>query len=134
MALPITILLPTRNSMTLLPEHIENLQPLLPKVEAVIQVDSESSDGTVEFVRERVRHPNFRFLDHPPGLYQSWNFGVQQVQTPYVYVSTVGDTMAPEGLTRLRDAIERLGADVLVSVPRFMGADGKPAEIFWPAH
>lgn len=134
MALPITILLPTRNSMELLPAHVEAMTPLLPLADSVIHVDSESKDGTVEYIRTHVRHQNFQYFDRPPGLYQSWNFGIQQAQSKYIYVSTVGDTLTPDGLQRLHQVSEELKSDVLVSVPRFLHTNGSPANVEWPAH
>jgi len=134
MPLPISLLLPTRDSMRFLPDHIECVKPLLPLVEEVIHVDSRSKDGTVEYVQQNLKHPNYRYFDHPPGLYQSWNFGIQQARSKFLYVSTVGDTMLPQGLQRLHESAERLDADAMVSIPEFKFCDGKPEPIRWPVH
>jgi glycosyltransferase involved in cell wall biosynthesis len=57
------------------------LRSWLDLAQEVVVVDSESSDGTVEFLQSELRHPNLRFLSHPPGLYQSWNFGIRNLNT-----------------------------------------------------
>lgn len=132
--LPITILLPTRNSISLLPEHLRNLAPLLPMAEAVIHVDSQSTDGTVEAVQNGLRHPNYQFFDRPPGLYQSWNFGIGQITSKYFYVSTIGETLEARGLRRLLEVAESFEADAVVSVPRFLSELGEAVEMEWPIH
>ena len=47
--LPISVLVPTRNSMSLLPKHVEAMRAWLDFVEEVVAVDSHSTDGTMEF-------------------------------------------------------------------------------------
>jgi glycosyltransferase involved in cell wall biosynthesis len=134
MALPISILLPTRNSMRFLPEHIRKLAPLISLVEEVVHVDSESRDGAVELIREKIPTEKLRFFAQPPGLYQSWNFGIQQVGSKYVYISTIGDSMQPNGLQRLCEVAEKLDADVVVSIPEFHREKGGRVEQKWPVH
>ena len=131
--LPLSVLLPTRNSMSLLPKHIVSMQPWLQLAQEVVAVDSHSEDGTREFLERELRHPNVRVLSHPPGLYQSWNFGIQQCRGKYVYVSTVGDTITREGIELLASAAEQLAAEVVVSPPR-MVRDDRPEERRWPVH
>ncbi|HEX3988237.1 MAG TPA: glycosyltransferase, partial [Verrucomicrobiae bacterium] len=82
--LPISVLIPTRNCGAFVPGHIESLRPWIDLAEQVIIVDSNSTDGTVELLRAGVSHPNIKFLTHPPGLYQSWNFGIQNTASKYV--------------------------------------------------
>src|SRR5579862_7515073 len=95
---PIGVLLPSRNSMTLLPRHFETMKPWLDDVEEIVVVDSDSDDGTVEFLHRALRGRNVRFLHHSPGLYQSWNHGIEHVTSPYCYISTIGDSITREGL------------------------------------
>lgn len=134
MGLPISILLPTRNSMRFLPAHLDKLEPLLLVVEEVIHVDSESRDGTVELIRERIPAGKLRFFAQPPGLYQSWNFGIQQVRAKYISVSTIGDSMQLAGLDRLCNVGETLAADIVVSPPEFYSEKGTRVEQRWPVH
>lgn len=131
--LPIGVLIPTRNSMAMLPHHVESLLPWLDRVAEVVVVDSESKDGTVDFLKDKLRHPDLRFLNHPPGLYQSWNFGIGQIRSPHFYISTIGDSITGEGLEHLAETAERLQADVVVSKPGFVDEHGHPvAATQWP--
>jgi len=126
------VLLPTRNSRERLPAHIHTLRALLPSVHEIVVVDSESTDGTNELLRAEFKDAPVRFLTHPPGLYESWNFGVNACAAEYVYISTVGDAITWEGLQRLADAAARLKRDVVISPPRLLDARGAEVKKDWP--
>jgi hypothetical protein len=58
-------------------------------------------------------------------LYQSWNFGIQNISAKYVYISTVGDSITREGLEHLFAVAEEFQSDVVISKPRFIDAAGQ---------
>jgi hypothetical protein len=97
-------------------------------------VDSESKDGTFEFLNRELKHPNLHVLTHPPGLYQSWNFGISQCRAKYLYVSTVGETITSGGLQQLFAAAEQFNADVVISPPRMVKMSGEEKKKTWPIH
>jgi hypothetical protein len=132
--LPISVLLPTRNAMALLPGHLESMRAWADLVEEVVAVDSHSTDGTLELLRSEKAPANTRVLTHPPGLYQSWNFGIAQCRAKYLYISTVGDTITRAGLEALFLAAEKFSADVVISPPRMLEVSGKPKVKIWPVH
>ena len=132
--LPISVLVPSRNSMSLLPGHVEAMRAWLDLVEEVVAVDSHSTDGTLEFLQRELKHPQTRVLTHPPGLYQSWNFGLAQCRAKYIYISTVGETITRDGLSELLATAEMLVADVVISPPRMVQMDGRPKDKEWPIH
>jgi hypothetical protein len=98
----------------------------------VVVVDSESRDLTPKLLREGLRHPSVRFLEHPPGLYASWNAGVRALTTEYVYISTVGETITRAGLEQLLRAAEQFAADVVLSKPEFKTPGGESVATRWP--
>jgi hypothetical protein len=130
----LTVLMPALNCAQMLPAHLDAMQPWLDLATEIIVVDSASTDGTVELIRERLKHPGLRILQHPRGLYQSWNFGLQQVQTKYVYISTVGDSITRAGLEHLHRLAEKFGSDVVLSKPRSITHDDQPQDDtgYWP--
>ena len=133
--LPISVLLPTLNSAPLLPAHLDSMRPWVDSAEEIVVVDSASEDGTLDLLKSRLRHPNLRFFEHPRGLYQSWNFGVQQLRAKYAYISTIGDTITAEGLRHLASSAEQLHSDVVISRPEFLRPDGGAvADRHWPIH
>jgi len=133
--LPLGVVLPTRNAAALLPAHLEAMQAWLPHVQELVVVDSESRDGTRDLLRAVLDHPRLRWFDHPPGLYQSWNFGIRQVEAEFCYISTVGETITLEGLRHLCEVMRDLACDVVVSRPEFISQEGRPmSPPRWPVH
>ena len=129
----IGVLIPTRNCASLLPGHIRSLMAWIDLAEEIIVVDSDSRDGTVELLRAGLSHPRVKFLTHPPGLYQSWNFGIQNVSAKYIYVATVGDPIERRGIQHLYDVAETFQSDVVISKPRFISEAGEPLpDDRWP--
>jgi glycosyltransferase involved in cell wall biosynthesis len=118
--------------MAYLPRHLELMKEWLPLVQEVVVVDSESTDGTVEFLKKELRSATARYFQHPPGLYQSWNFGVSQCASKYVYLSTVGDSITPTGLQRLSDTAEGFHCDLVVSPPKIVNEQGRELIKPWP--
>ena len=99
----------------------------------VVVVDSHSHDGTFEYFQKHLRHPGLRLLTHPPGLYESWNFGVRNLTNDFAYIATVGDTITRAGLQHLMGVAEKHGTDVVMSKPTFRRADtGEAEHITWP--
>jgi hypothetical protein len=133
--LPISIILPTRNSMERLPSHLSHHAAVFGRCQEIIHCDSHSTDGTPEFVRRSLIHAGLRQIDHPPGLYQSWNRAILHCTQPFIYISTIGDELAPDGLEKLLAVAEQEDADIVISPPRFVTENGERApDREWPIH
>ena len=131
--LPIGVVIPTKNSMKYLPGHLENLSTWIDLAEQVVVVDSFSTDGSVDYLKKNLPHPQIRFVEHPPGLYASWNFGISQITSEFCYISTVGDSITRSGIEHLVHEASELHCDVLVSRPDFVNEAGQPcAGPEWP--
>ncbi|HWF19528.1 MAG TPA: glycosyltransferase [Verrucomicrobiae bacterium] len=129
----IGVLVPTFNCAGLVANHMESLNSWIDLATEVVVVDSDSTDGTVEQLKKNLRHPNVRFLQHPRGLYQSWNFGIGKLTTEYAYISTVGDSISREGLEHLREIATAHECDVVLSKPRFVDNEGhSQGQTCWP--
>jgi glycosyltransferase involved in cell wall biosynthesis len=121
--------------MAYLPRHVDAIAQWTDLAEQIVVVDSESKDGTPEYIRSHLRHPRLQIFSRPRGLYQAWNFGIAQIQSKYTYVATVGDSATREGIQHLVSVAESLNGDVVISPPEFFDADGKPMlEFCWPVH
>jgi glycosyltransferase involved in cell wall biosynthesis len=122
--------------MALLPIHTEMMGQWIDLIEEVIVVDSDSTDGSVDFLRHNLADSKLRFLNHPPGLYESWNYGIAEVQTRYTYISCVGDGISREGLVHLAEVADELRSDVVISPPAFIHESGKRKKRRrgWPVH
>ena len=132
--LPVSIICPVRNSMADLPAHVKHLSNLSNYVSEVIVVDSQSSDGTSKYLRESLAGHNVLFLDHPPGLYQSWNHAISEATQEYLTVATVGDVLPVESLQRIHQTIKNFNADVVISPPSFLKGDSSKGQNPWPIH
>jgi hypothetical protein len=110
------------------------MQEWLKVVSEVVVVDSYSEDGTVEYLREHLHHPKVVIIEHPRGLYQSWNRGVAELRSKYFFVSTLGDTTTAASIHRMFETAEALRTDVLVGLPTLVDDQGKPNGKRWPLH
>jgi glycosyltransferase involved in cell wall biosynthesis len=109
------------------------MQAWLDLVDEVIVVDSRSTDGTLELIRQELHHPGLRIIERDRGLYASWNEGIAATTGDWVYISTAGDTITRDLLLHLREVGEALSADAVVSPPDFAYEDGRPArDLGWP--
>jgi glycosyltransferase involved in cell wall biosynthesis len=131
--LPIGVLIPTRNCAGLARDHVASLQSWAGMAQERVVVDSDSQDGTVEILKAGLSGLSVKYLTHPPGLYQSWNFGIQNISAKYVYISTVGDSITRGGLEHLFGVAEKFQCDVAMSKPQLISAAGTPARApVWP--
>ena len=132
----VSVVIPTRNAEgPLLENLVEGLNRWVGGVGAVILVDSESTDRTVEYIREALDFSQLQILHRPRGLYASWNFALTQVRTKYAYIATVGDVIAPAGVSQLLRVIERYEGDIAISPPDFRNEFGDLIETAeWPIH
>jgi hypothetical protein len=126
------LVIPTFNSRRYLERHLEGLLPWIDLVQEIVVVDSESTDGSPEFLRDRLPHPNLRVLTRPPGLYASWNYGISQLGTDFFMMSTTGDIISREGVEALLRCAADGERDVVLSKPVFVDLEGRGKDIRWP--
>lgn len=133
--LPISAVLPVYNCRERLERHLRSVVTWAPRVREIIVVDSGSTDGTRELAKEILNPFGATILQHPPGLYQSWNAGIAAATAPWCYISTVEDPMPPEGLSHLLEVAERHGPDIVISPPEMMNEDGSgPSDRLMPGN
>ncbi len=133
--LPIGVVIPALNAREALEEHLAHAQSWLGLVREVVVVDSYSTDGTFEYLQKNLRHPNLRLLRHPRGLYQSWNYGIQQLTSEFTYISTIRDVIQTEGLVHLSQILSEFGTDLVISPPELVDAQGRLiTDESWPVH
>jgi hypothetical protein len=132
--LPVGVVMPVLNARKELPRHLESMEEWLDMVAEVIVVDSHSEDGTMEYLKEHLKHPGVTFIDHPRGLYPSWNRGIAEVGSEYFFVSTLGDTTCSASIALMYDSAMKLGTDVLVGLPTLVDEHGRSKDKFWPLH
>ena len=127
-----SVIIPTRNSRNYLEAHVNALNQWIDLASEVIVIDSESTDGTVEYLKGHLKHPSIKFLDHPVGLYESWNFAIAQVSSDFTYIATVGDRITKQNIIRLCHEAQSNDVDVVISPPTLVSENGRRTEANWP--
>jgi glycosyltransferase involved in cell wall biosynthesis len=113
----ISVIIPVFQSAERLPEHIECLRRLQHLAHEFIWVITESSDGSHKIAREAAQELGGQVLEVPRGLYQAWNSGIALATGEFIYISTIGDTITPEGLNALSVCMRKNQATVVFSPP-----------------
>lgn len=129
----ISVIIPTKDCRELLAVSIPLWKELNGLVGEIVVVDSHSVDGTLETLKKELGE-GVRFISHPPGLYQSWNAGIRELQHKYTYISTVGDIISKIGLIKLLEAAYSFDADVVFSPPRIVDQSENVLPPCWPVH
>ena len=129
-----SIVSPVRNCVAVIPAHAAHLRSLAGIVSEIIVVDSDSTDGTLDCLKRELDGLDVIFLNHPPGLYQSWNHGITAATQNYCTIATVGDPLPMDSLKRLTETIEKFRADAVISAPEMLDANGGPSTRRWPIH
>ena len=134
-SLPISAVLPIYNCRERLERHLRSVVSWASPVHEIIVVDSGSTDGTLELAEQMLKPFRAKILQHPPGLYQSWNAGIAAATAPWCYISTVEDPITPEGLSHLFKVAKGHDADVVISPPKMRNQDGSaPVEEKMPSN
>ena len=113
----ITIMVPAFECVAYLKEHSFSLRNYRNLGCQVLWVASPSPDGTDKVAQQICNETGDQFLLSPPGLYESWNFGIARVKTEFVAISTISDTYINEDLFILEDLLNTLSADICFTPP-----------------
>jgi hypothetical protein len=130
----ISVIVPVYQSAERLPGHIESLRCLRPLIHEFIWVITVSPDGSHEIAREAAMELGGQILEVPRGLYQAWNSGISLASGDFIYISTIGDTITPKGLSSLSHCLQKAKADVVFSPPIISPATGTNLKSYrhWP--
>ena len=122
----LSVIVPTYNCASLIGRHIASMQNWLDLADEIIVVDSQSTDGTNELIRQSLHHPHLKIIERQPGLYESWNQAIAATTGKWIYISTVGDVISRHHLEKLLNVGEAHGVDVVISPQRFVDSQGLP--------
>ena len=130
----LTILVPVYECADDLQRHSESLVFLRQMDIPIIWIASPSQDGSDVVAERLAKLTGDSFFLSPQGLYQSWNFGVQKVKTPFVTISTIGDYYINDGILRMLDLLVRNNADICFSPPQDDMTSRYESVKSWPVH
>jgi glycosyltransferase involved in cell wall biosynthesis len=104
----VSVCLPNLNTLPYLRERLDTIVAQTHKNWELVVSDNYSEDGAWEFLEEAGRRDERIALARAPrqGMYANWNNCINRARGEYVYIATSDDTMAPDCLERLVEALE----------------------------
>lgn len=102
----VSICLPNLNQRVFLPERIDSILGQSFTDWELIVADSFSTDGSWEFLQERLgKDPRCTLFQLPPGLYDAWNACLRRCNGKYIYIAPADDTMTSGCLQFMVEAL-----------------------------
>jgi glycosyltransferase involved in cell wall biosynthesis len=104
----VSICLPNLNNRPFLAERFETIFKQTLEDWELIVCDSHSDDGAWEYIQELAsREPRMRICQTPrKGIYAGFNDCIALARGQYVYIATSDDTMMPDCLAKMAQALE----------------------------
>ncbi len=101
--------MPNLNGRPFLPERLRTITEQTFSDWELIVVDNYSEDGAWEYFQVQARsEPRMKISQSPKeGMYANWNNCLRLAKGEFVYIATSDDTMAPDCLERLIDALDQ---------------------------
>jgi hypothetical protein len=122
----LSVVMPTYQCRHLMERHLAAMAEWADLAGEIIVVDSRSTDGTLDYVREMLRHPGLRIIERDRGLYASWNEGIAATSGHWIYISTAGETISRSQLLLMLGRGESAQADVVISPSDYVDESGRP--------
>ncbi len=108
MAVAVSICLPNLNNRSYLQRRLDSIYAQTFTDWELIVVDSYSNDGSWEYFQDRLNdEPRARLFQTPPGLYDAWNFAIEQAKGDFIYFATADDSFEPSFLKKTVDILQK---------------------------
>lgn len=123
-AADISVVVPCHNYGRFLTEALTSIDTQTVAPDEVVVVDDGSTDDTSTIIESFIRsHPGTVLLSRSParGVVSTLNDGVRATSSRLVVILSADDTMSPDYLEGLADAIDRTGADFAYASVHFFG-------------
>jgi glycosyltransferase involved in cell wall biosynthesis len=128
----VDIILPNYNKAEYIEECLDSLQAQTHENWRCIVVDGYSDDGSWEYLKERAREDSRFELRQLAriGLYASWNYGLEQVESPYFAVLTSDDVWESRWLEAAVKSLEsRSGAVAAAARTHYLDGRSNPGTV-----
>jgi glycosyltransferase involved in cell wall biosynthesis len=107
MKLAVSVCLPNLNARPYLEERLQTIFAQTVTDWELIICDSYSDDGSWELFQKYKGDPRIQMWQVPrQGLYAGWNECLRRVRGKFVYIATSDDTMSPDCLEKMVQALE----------------------------
>lgn len=124
----ISVVIPVHNRAAIVGETLQSIAAQSVAPTAVILVDNNSTDGSMEVLRAfAAGRPGWKVVSEPrPGAAEARNRGLAEVNTPYVLFFDSDDLMPASHIERISAAIgQNPDADILYWGRLIIGLNGK---------
>lgn len=116
----ISVVIPTWNSRSYLPDLLDTLRKLGEQPGEYVMVDGQSSDGTLQMLQEFAPGVPVKILSRVPrGVYDAWNEGVKAASGEWIWIVCADDLVALGSIGTLRQQL-------MAGVPDDVGLVGWP--------
>jgi hypothetical protein len=104
----VSILLPNLNNRSFLQERIDTIRSQTLSDWELVVVDNHSEDGAWEFFQHLPQSDPRILIRQAPreGMYANWNNCLRLARGQYIYIATSDDTMAPDCLQKMVEALD----------------------------
>jgi glycosyltransferase involved in cell wall biosynthesis len=109
----LSICLPTRNSAQFLEARLRSIVAQSFDDWHVVVVDTSSTDGTLEMIRDLIPEGKRTIWNAGPGLYQAWNSCVAYATGELIHFATSDDFEHPSFYERLVAIYRETGCDII---------------------
>ena len=130
----VSILLPNLNNRNYLDERIDCIFSQTFTDWELVIVDNYSDDGAWEFFKKVAGADSRVRISQAPrnGMYANWNNCIKQARGEYIYIATSDDTMMPECLECLVNALEAYPqCDIAHCCLKIIDEHGNPFHTQW---
>ncbi len=130
----VSILLPNLNNRKYLEERMDSIFKQTFTDWELIIVDNYSDDGAWDFFRQIAASEKRVRISQAPrnGMYANWNNCIELATGQFVYVATSDDTMTPELLEYMVEALEsHPHCDIAHCCLTLIDEEGKPLPALW---
>jgi len=108
----VTIITATFNAATYLPKTIQSIRELTYKNIEWIVIDGNSTDQSVELIKQNQDVIDYWVSEPDGGIYDAWNKGVAQAKGEWIAFLGAGDEYTPESITEYIYAINLFGDEL----------------------
>lgn len=122
----LSVVMPTYQCRQLIEQHLEPMSDWADLAYEIVVVHSRSTDGTLDYIKDNLRHPRLRVIERDRGLYASWNEGIAATSGDWIYISTAGETITRQQLLKMLTKGDSCHADVVISPCKFVDEAGRP--------
>lgn len=103
-----TFCIPNLNKIDFLPACIDSMLAQTSYTWRCVFVDGYSTDGSWEYMQQFANDPRFTLLrGKRQGMYEDWNYCLEQVNTEYFYFLTSDDLCYPQLVSKTTQALDQ---------------------------